>query len=368
MARGDGEAQMIGRIPGALLISAMALAIPLRPAPVVHAAGGQVRAVRLDQNPLITLGSSASLGDNINGPTIVRVPAWVERPLGRYYMYFAHHMGRFIRLAYADSISGPWTIYEPGVLPVDTTAMYRPQPDPPENLENFYTHVASPEIHLDPVRRKMVMWFHGWWTEGQQWPIGERAARDWARMNGYGQYTQAAESSDGIAFSVLPAITKTSYLRGFTHDGILYGLSRLGLLLRTTDPLVSFEAAASVFRGGPYDNRVRHVAVIQHAGLLYIFFTGIGDAPERIMMSTMSLAGDWKTWKAGDPVEVLRPEAAYECPGLPNAPSEAGDIKGPAQQLRDPGIFEEDGRTYLFYSFCGEQGIAAAELTWTDQR
>ena len=46
------------------------------------------------------------------------------------------------------------------------------------------------------------------------------------------------------------------------------------------------------------------------------------------------------------------------------APSAAGDIKGPARQLRDPAIFEENGRTFLFYSFCGEQGIAAAELTF----
>ena len=40
-------------------------------------------------------------------------------------------------------------------------------------------------------------------------------------------------------------------------------------------------------------------------------------------------------------------------------------MKGPVRQLRDPGLFEEDGRTYLFYSFCGEQGIAAAELTFS---
>jgi hypothetical protein len=359
---------MIRRISAVLLISAAATATTLPPAPIVHAAGVQVRATRLVQNPLITLHSSASLGDNINGPTIVRVPAWVERPLGRYYMYFAHHMGQFIRLAYADSISGPWKIYEPGVLPVSATAMFRPQPDPPENLENFYTHVASPEIHLDPVRRKMVMWFHGWWTEGQRWPVGEPAAREWARAHGYGQYTQVAESSDGITFSVLPAITRTSYLRGFTHDGVLYGLSRLGLLLRTSDPPASFEAAASVFTGGPYANRVRHVAMTERGGLLYIFFTAIGDAPERIMMSTMSLAGDWKTWKASEAVEILRPETSYECPSLPNEPSEAGDVKGPVQQLRDPGIFEEGGRTYLFYSFCGEQGIAAAELEWTDSQ
>ena len=56
----------------------------------------------------------------------------------------------------------------------------------------------------------------------------------------------------------------------------------------------------------------------------------------------------------------------YECTHLPNAPSEGGDVKGPVRQLRDPGLFEEGGRTYLFYSFCGEQGIAAAELTFSE--
>ena len=42
---------------------------------------------RLPQNPLITVRTSRSLGDNINGPSIVRVPDWIEHPLGRYYMY-----------------------------------------------------------------------------------------------------------------------------------------------------------------------------------------------------------------------------------------------------------------------------------------
>jgi hypothetical protein len=32
---------------------------------------------------------------------------------------------------------------------VSETAFFRPQPDPPENLENFYTHVASPEVVID---------------------------------------------------------------------------------------------------------------------------------------------------------------------------------------------------------------------------
>jgi hypothetical protein len=72
-------------------------------------------------------------------------------------------MGAFIRLAYADAVEGPWKIYEPDVLPVNDTAFYRPQPDPPENLENFYTHVASPEVFVDDANQRLVLWFHGWW-------------------------------------------------------------------------------------------------------------------------------------------------------------------------------------------------------------
>jgi hypothetical protein len=328
----------------------------------VHAAP-RVVAKRFATNPLITTATSASLGDDINGPTVVRVPAWVEHPLGRYYMYFAHHMGTHIRLAYADAITGPWHIYDPGVLEVKDTAFYRRQPDPPENLENFYTHVASPEIYIDDANKKLVMWFHGWWTNGEMWPVGEAAAQAWARQHGYAQDTQSAESADGLRFTVHPAITRTSYLRIFQQDGYLYGMSRLGLLSRSRDPFASFETGRSVFRDGPYANRVRHVALLPKGSRLYVFFTAIGDAPERVMLTTVDTSGDWQTWKASDAVELLRPDAPYECPQLPIEPSEGGDIKGPARQLRDPAVFQESGKTYLFYSICGEQGIAVAEVT-----
>lgn len=135
-------------------------------------------------------------------------------------------------------------------------------------------------------------------------------------------------------------------------------------LWRSTDPLSAFEPGPNPFRGGAHANRVRHVALVQRGGQIYVFFTAIGDAPERILMSTIPLSGDWSMWLASTPIEVLQPEAPYECATLPNAPSVAGDIKAPARQLRDPAIFEENGRTFLFYSFCGEQGIAAAELTF----
>jgi hypothetical protein len=333
---------------------------------IVPQPAARVTTRRLPQNPLITTRTSASLGDNINGPAVIRVPPWVKQPLGRYYMYFAHHMGAFIRLAYADSIAGPWKIHEPGVVPVGETAFFRPQPDPRENLENFYTHVASPEIHVDSERERLILWFHGWYTEGQRWPAADAAARKWAGERGYGQFTQAAESTDGLHFNVRPSISKTSYLRVFSYGAHLYGMARLGLLLRSADPLAAFEAGPHPFRDGPYAGRVRHVAVSRRGGHLYVFFTAIGDAPERVMLSTIATAGEWASWRASDPVDVLQPDAPYECTHLPIAPSQAGDIKRPARQLRDPALLEEGGRTYLFYSFCGEQGIAAAELTFHD--
>jgi hypothetical protein len=325
----------------------------------------RVIATRLSQNPLITLRSSPSLGDNINGPSIIRVPSWIPRPLGRYYAYFAHHKGQFIRLAYADAITGPWKINEPGVVPVSETAFFRPQPDPPDGpVEQFYTHVASPEIFVDEANKRLVLWVHGWWTDGQRWPLGMAEARAWARDNKYGQFTQSSESADGLHFTIKAPITRVSYLRVFPLDGYLYGMARLGQLLRSKDPLAAFEIGANPFAGGPYADRVRHVATLRRDRTLYVFFTGIGDAPERLMLSTIDLTGNWQSWTASAPVELLRPEAPYECPGLPNVPSAAGEIEGPAQQLRDPAIFEEAGKTYLFYSICGEQGLAAAELTF----
>lgn len=323
---------------------------------------GAPRAERFATNPLITVDSSASLGGNVNGATVIRVPDWIERPLGRYYMYFANHMGEFVRLAYADALTGPWRIHEPGVLHVRDTALYRPQPDPEGPRADFYTHVASPEILVDAERKRFVMWVHGWWTNGERWPDTLPAARAWAREHGYAQFTQVAESTDGLNFVVRPAVTRTSYLRVFRHEGRLYGVSRLGLLSRAADPLEPFEVGASLFRGGPYATKARHVALVQRGNQLLVFFTAIGDAPERVLMSTVPLTGDWTTWRASEPVEVLRPEARYECVDLPDAPSAGGDIDEPARQIRDPFVFQENGRAFLFYSTCGEQGIAGATL------
>ena len=77
---------------------------------------GGVRVERVGDASIITPTSHPSIGTNIQGPSVIRAPAWLADPLGRYLCYFADHKGSFIRLAYADAIEGPWTIHEPGSL------------------------------------------------------------------------------------------------------------------------------------------------------------------------------------------------------------------------------------------------------------
>ena len=322
------------------------------------------QAVRFRENPLVSVASSPSVGDNVNGPSIIRIPAWIPHPFGRYYMYFAHHKGDHIRMAYADSLQGPWKIYEPGVLNVRDTIFYHPQPDPPKSPDTLYTHTASPEVFIDAPNQRLIMYVHGMWTDGNAWPADPAAALKWMRDNRYAQFTQTAVSQDGIHFQPRSGITlRTSYLRLFQWNGSFYGMARLGVLSKAMDPLGTFETGPNPFDGGPYAGRVRHVAVMVRGNKLFVFYSGIGDAPERILLSTIDLNGDWTTWKASAPVEILSPHEPYECPDIPVTPSKAGESEGKENALRDPALFEEKGKVTLFYSVCGEQGIGGADVT-----
>lgn len=127
-----------------LIMASCATTIGTTPPTVISL---NVTAVRSQDNPILTPQSSPSLGTNLNGPSLIRVPAWLERPLGRYYLYFAHYRGTFIRLAYADRLSGPWHVYEPGTLQLS-------------EAPSCHDHVASPDVHVDEVRHEIRMYFH----------------------------------------------------------------------------------------------------------------------------------------------------------------------------------------------------------------
>jgi hypothetical protein len=297
--------------------------------------GVPVRAVRLPQNPIITPASSPTLGENINGPSLIRVPGWIERPLGRYYLYFAHHGGKFIRLAYANRLSGPWQIYEPGTLRL-------------EEASRCHDHVASPDVHVDETRREILMYFHCPADSVGRVDIGQ-------------QKTFLATSRDGLRFRADTQPLGPAYFRVFRRGGYYYTVVRAGMILRSSDMRSPFEPGPTLIAGSG-DQLLRHAAVDVQGEVLRVYYSRIGDRPERILLSETRLSADWSNWRTSAPITVLSPDLGYEGADRPLEVSRPDEAPGRVRQLRDPAIFREGRQAYLVYSIAGESGLAIAEL------
>lgn len=319
------------------------------------------RVARLVDGPILGQDAHPSIGENIQGPSLIRVPDWMPSPLGRYYLYFADHKGRYIRLAYADRLEGPWQVHVPGSLRLEDSLFPTEPPEaPPELIEYVQKriamlklphdaaleittpHIASPDVHVDADAKRIVMYYHG--LEGPAY-----------------QVTRVATSRDGLHFEARPEVLGLSYFRVFRHRAHHYALAMPGQLYRSADGLSGFEEGPRLF--GP---DMRHAALRLRGDTLQVFYTQVGEAPERILLSTIDLSSDWTDWKNTEPVEVLRPERPWEGADAPLEPSLRSVAYGHQNQLRDPAIYEEDRHSYLLYAVAGERGIAIAELTWGD--
>ena len=318
---------------------------------------------------------------NINGPALIRVPDWIKQPLGTYYLYFAHHKGSHIRLAYADALTGPWTVRPGGALSLADSGFPTTLPDvaaAPSALSVLWgsfsihvvrdhllmrragladraerrarglapsaplkPHIASPEIVVDRERRRLLMFYHGLTPSGLQ-------------------TSRMAVSADGLSFVATETVVPSPYLRAFAHRDRHYLLGMPGVLYRARHA------------GGLYTPR-RHALFgpdMRHSGLhvagdiLYVFWSRVGDAPERILVSTVGLRpADWNDWRASEPQTVLHPETAWEGAELPRRRSLRGERAEPAHELRDPFVFQDaDGQRYLLYAGGGERAIGIARL------
>lgn len=281
---------------------------------------------RLSCNPVIVPDMDERMGSNINGPSLIRVPDWVENPLGKYYLYFGHHQGTYIRMAYADRLEGPWRIHTPGVLELEDS--------------HFKGHIASPDVHVVEESREIRMYYHG--------PARELR----------GQFTRVAVSADGLNFLARPELLGKYYWRVFRYGGFWYALEKPPLLRRSRTGLGDFEEGPQLLR-----DTTRHTAVRVEGDFLRVYYTAIGDCPEAIRLATVRLDRDWREWEAVEHGVILEPEEAYEGVAAPMEPSRAGAVHHPVRQLRDPCFFEEGPERYLLYSVAGESGIAIASMT-----
>lgn len=295
---------------------------------------------RLVDEPIVTVDSHHALAENVNGPSLIRVPDWIPEPLGRYYLYFAHHKGQFIRLAYANHLAGPWRIHEPGTLHLKESTCY--------------DHIASPDVHVDNEAREIRMYFHGPSISKEEVKKDPQRRKIPLLSS---QRTKAAVSRDGLSFRALPEILGPSYFRVFRYEGWWYALAMPGVFLRSRDGLSGWQT-------GPvrFDRNMRHSAVRLIGNRLEVFYTRVGDCPERVLMSTVALDCDWRRWQESDGVEILRPQRPWEGSDEPLEPSRRGGAAKRVYQIRDPAIYEEEDQVYLLYSVAGEQGLGIALL------
>jgi hypothetical protein len=323
-----------------------------------------MKVIRIGNGPIISPSTHPSIEKNIQGPSLIKVPKWIKSPLGKYYLYFADHKGQYIRLAYSDTLPGPWKIYISGSLQIENSH-FPPRPPkvnetilkekktraeingidfsklPHDLITEFTTpHIASPDVHVDHENRRIIMYFHG--------------LQDFAR-----QVSRVALSEDGLSFQALPEIIGRTYMRTFKHEGITYAMAMPGQFYRSQDGLSNFEKGPLLF-----NPNMRHSALLVYGSTLYVFWTQVGDIPERILLSTINISEDWMEWKEGQAVEVLKPEKPWEGADAPLEPSIRSVAYGYVNQLRDPAIYVEDNRVFLLYAVAGESGIAIAEIVF----
>jgi hypothetical protein len=305
------------------------------------------KVTRLKNNPIIYPEMDDSLDRNINGPSLIRVPEWIKNPLGRYYLYFASHKGSYIYLAYSGNIEGPWQIFKNGTLQLEQSLFpIIPSIQVPNYAKDAVKHgsdetkphIASPDVHLHEETKEIRMYYHGLQSDGTQ-------------------MTRIAVSKDGINFKPEPHIISYSYLRVFRYDNWYYGMCMPGIFYRSPNGIDNWERGPILF-----NRNMRHSALRVDGNILQVFWTQVRDSPEMILLSTINLSKDWLEWRVSAPVEILRPEKEWEGGNLALKPSFRGPINEHVCQLRDPAIYEEEGKIFLLYSVAGEAGIGIAEL------
>lgn len=304
----------------------------------------------LMDRPIIDTRCVASTQGNINGPSLIQVPSWIEKPLGKYYLYFAHHEGLSIRLLTANSLEGPWTLYDPGVLSLYETDFCQTPPSREQMLpevlaqidagtDGDYAHIASPDVHCDGTSHEIIMYFHGRTTDGSQ-------------------STKLAVSRDGRKFRALSETLGLSYFRVFEFAGWYYAIALGGQLYRSADGRTRFEAGPRITA-----ENFRHCAIHIDNETVYVLWSRPGDNPESILVSRLDTQSSWQSWCLIGPSQVVHaPLRQWEGACELAMPSNWGGIMHPVRQLRDPAIYSEGNKLWLLFSIAGEQGLGIGSL------
>ena len=390
----DGTTDILDlNIAGSGHVNAVSLAIV--PAAAIPEPEPVQEPVRLNNSqPIIDQAMFAAVGaeeegENINGPSMMRIPDWIppsERvdPSAVYYLYFAHHDGGYIRMAWAADIEGPWTLYQTGSqVPIGDRGV----------LDNGFmdldlglgvvieeNHLASPDVLIDDENQQIIMYFHS----------GSSTFFNGNEINS--QNTWVSTSDNGLEFldNIRPVRLGPSYFRVFSHGGELYAVDNSGRPRRALDPANPWEPTPDYYSGDTIPRlwetnanntfqdpisevlgvprselRIRHAAVRVVGDELEVYYTQRGDELERVQMSTIDLTADFDDWVLTYPgEEIIQAIPGWEGGQFAPERSETGAAPEDVNQLRDPDVFEDtDGSVYLIYSGRGEDALGLVLLS-----
>ena len=386
--------------------------------------------------------AGGNLAGNINGPSVIRVPDWIpasERvnPNAVYYMYFAHHVGFNIRLAWAESLNGEWRLFNTGNAPdrawgvngnntgtqtprtgvlslsSGNTGNNRVESNGGSNLIAANGHIASPDVHVDNVNQRILMYYHAPYTEINGQNTFVATSKYGLNFNATHQGGEPGVDLGGNPFGVRSVVPGGGYVRTFIISGQTFAFSNINELWRAprfndagelntianadsegglwnpsagfnavgenwwnSPGLTLFDQSANPLRDfyasiGEQPNDVRHVSVYTRTHInpndtnVYLFYTARNDTPESIFLSVIDTADgstDTNDWTIDNQTVVLAPELDWEGVNNPLVASQNGAEIG-VRQLRDPYLFEDDdGQLYLFYSGAGEEAIGFASI------
>ncbi|KAI2491538.1 hypothetical protein MHU86_23015 [Fragilaria crotonensis] len=265
---------------------------------------------------------------NMNGPTIIRQGSI-------YHLFVSGHTGgTTIRRFEASSLEGPW---HEAILKLPS-------------LDKCAAGLHSPDVVL--FHGKYYMYAH---LHSCQDVKGKQA-------------TIVLTSTD-LAHWELPRKTAYAakeyfYTRVFLHNNIFYAIAKsqenpVGsmVLLSSDSPLGPFQYVKTFVEG------VRNVSLHQKGDRLFVFYSLIGDLPERILLGVIHLNAVAE-WRLRPGPIILEPLHDGDL-----VPSEAGPAPCAAvPQLRDPFFVpdsnegESELRGILFFTVRGELAIGAARL------
>ena len=147
----------------------------------------------IEPDPIIDIPFMKSVGVlgasktklQITGPSVIRVPDWIPdsektHPDAVYYMYYAAHGSKDIRLAWAKSITGKWHLFNRGDASNQAwgkNGNYTGAATPGTGVldlelrepkvmwfdDNFGvdSHIASPDVIVDDENERIILYFHG---------------------------------------------------------------------------------------------------------------------------------------------------------------------------------------------------------------